>query len=370
MYITKITSKVSNGGIKLLFNLFNKDNLIATFRIETTEYGVNCIMLNVVNKSLLPMNLRDLRTWIESRYILTHRNNIKAFYSILGITKLEEFVDITHCVSLKDTFWVQRNGGKLRWENISPYTNPLNRVVADYSFDRKINGKNITGSPDFSTDGNFPKCWKRVNGVLRLYKAGSSGASNAGNEPYSEVYATKVAKLLGVYHVPYEIDTYKDKLVSKCDCMCNEDVGFISYRDCTDSYEADFEKLLRDFNYSREILDMLLLDFLTCNVDRHYGNFGFQVDNNLNKVIGLAPIFDNNLSCIPYYTTDETLEYYINDIRAKDGRTWYELFDLIDCDYVRHKLNMFKTRYTYIKVTPKRDKIVNNMLKYQLSSVL
>lgn len=353
----------------MLFNLFSKDIKVATFDITTSEYGTNCTMMYVYNKQMLPLDLRDLRTWIESRYILTHRNNIKVFYSMLGITRLEDFVDITYCISLKDTFCVLRNDRKLKWENVSPYRNPLNKVIADYSFDRKIEGKTITGSPDFSTDGNFPKCWKRVNGVLRLYKAGSSGAFNAGNEPYSEVYVSEVAKLLGVFHVAYDIDTYKERLVSRCDCMCSEDVGFVSYRDYTGEYNANFGKLLRDTHYSKEVLDMLLLDYLTCNIDRHYGNFGFLFNTNTNQIFSLSPIFDNNLSCIPYYVEDEDLKFYIESIRAKDGSTWSELFNLIDCPYVREKVKLFKNNYKPIKVCSKRDKIVNSMIKYQLSKI-
>lgn len=353
----------------MLFHLFSIDIKVATFDITTSEYGTNCTMMHVYNKQMLPLDLKDLRNWIESRYILTHRNNVKVFYSMLGITRLEDFVDITYCISLKDTFWVLRTDRKLKWENVSPFRNPLNKVIADYSFDRKVNGRNITGSPDFSTDGNFPKCWKRVNDVLRLYKAGLSGAVNAGNEPYSEVYATKVADLLGVFHVSYDIDTYKERLVSRCDCMCSEDVGFVSYRDYTGEYEANFRSLLRSTKYSKEILDMLLLDYLTCNIDRHYGNFGFLFNIKNNQIIGFAPIFDNNLSCIPYYMEDEDLKFYIEDIRAKDGSTWTELFNMIDCSYVRERVSLFKNRYKYIRVYNKRDKTVNNMIKYQLSKI-
>lgn len=351
------------------FRLMNKDTDVCTFFITTSEYGMSCNVLKIFRRDLMPHDLRNIQEWIEGRYILSYKEGIKIFFNYIGVSKLEDFVSITNCVSLKDTYWVKVENSRKSWKSVSPYSNPLNKVIADYSFERKINCKCITGSPDFATDGNFPKCWKRVDGVIQLYKAGFSGACNAGNEPYSEVYASKIADLLRVNHVKYTLGTYKGKIVSRCDCMCSENVGFISYRDYTGEIKTDFSRLLERFKYDYRIIDMLLLDYIMCNVDRHYGNFGFLINNNTNKIVGLAPIFDNNLSCVPYYTNDENLEYYINDIRAKDGRTWEELFRLIDGRYARGKLAFLKSNYRKLRVCSKRDDIVDRMIRLQLKKV-
>ena len=347
----------------------NKDIEVCTFFITTSEYGMSCNVLKIFRRDLMPHDLRNIQEWVESRYVLSYREGIRLFFRQIGIERLEDFVSITNCISLKDTYWVKGERSKKLWKSVSPFTNPLNKVIADYSFDRKINGKCITGSPDFATDGGFPKCWKRVDGVLQLYKAGSSGAFNAGNEPYSEVYASKVADLLRINHIKYTLGIHKDRVVSKCTCMCSENVGFISYRDYTGEVEADFGSLLKRFKYDYRVVDMLLLDYIMCNVDRHYGNFGFLINNDTNKIVGLAPVFDNNLSCVPYYTSDESLEYYINDIRAKDGRTWEELFRLIDGRYVRCKLDKLRCGYKKLRVYSKRDDIVDRMIRLQLKRI-
>lgn len=351
------------------FKLLNKDTVVCTFFITTLEYGMSCNVLKIFRKDLMPHDLRNIQEWIESRYILSYKEGTKSFFNRIGITRLEDFVLVTNCVSLKDTYWVKGERSKKFWRSVSPYTNSLNKVIADYSFNGKINGKCVTGSPDFATDGNFSKCWKRVNGVLQLYKAGSSGAYNAGNEPYSEVYASKIADLMGISHIEYSLGTYKSRVISKCNCMCSEDIGFISYRDYTGEMHADFSNLLKKFKYNYKILDMLLLDYLLCNVDRHYGNFGFLINNDTNKIVGLSPIFDNNLSCIPYYMSDENIEHYIDDIRAKDGRTWSELFRLIDSKYVRTRISILVGNYRKIRVTKDRDNIVDRMVRLQLKRI-
>ena len=42
--------------------------------------------------------------------------------------------------------------------------------------------------------------------------------------------------------------------------------------------------------------DMIVLDALLFNTDRHFGNFGFMVDNDTNKIVAPAPLFDHGNS--------------------------------------------------------------------------
>ena len=62
--------------------------------------------------------------------------------------------------------------------------------------------------------------------------------------------------------------------MSKCKCVTNEKIGLILYKDLHYMEECNFSKLLQnaDLASKEQIRDMLLLDYVTCNVDRHYGN--------------------------------------------------------------------------------------------------
>ena len=42
--------------------------------------------------------------------------------------------------------------------------------------------------------------------------------------------------------------------------------------------------------YERALRDMLLLDAVICNTDRHFENFGFLIDNAANRIIAPAPV--------------------------------------------------------------------------------
>lgn len=49
-----------------------------------------------------------------------------------------------------------------------------------------------------------------------------------------------------------------------------------------------------------KMADLMLFDGIICNSDRHTGNFGMVIDNNTNKILRPAPIFDNGFSMINY----------------------------------------------------------------------
>lgn len=61
----------------------------------------------------------------------------------------------------------------------------------------------------------------------------------------------------------------------------------------------DYYKKLCE-SYYQELLDMLVFDAVILNEDRHFGNFGFLIDNKSNKIVGCAPIFDNGVSLLCY----------------------------------------------------------------------
>lgn len=224
-----------------VFELLNKDVLVYKFAIERNVLGLSYSLLET-GAAVPPITLRDMNEWLNSRYVLSHRRHIASLFSSVGIQDLEDFIVITNCVAVTDTYWVREAGSHLSWSNVSPYRNSLNKVISEYSLTGvSPSGTCLTGSPDFSTDGTFPKCWRRHDSILELCKAGTEGYSNAGLEPYSEVFAYQLANYLSFNAVPYRLGRYKSKLVSICPNMCSEDVGFVSLRYWTGVESTDFE---------------------------------------------------------------------------------------------------------------------------------
>lgn len=68
----------------------------------------------------------------------------------------------------------------------------------------------------------------------------------------------------------------------------------------------DYYKELGD-DYYNSLIDMILLDVIIINTDRHFGNFGLLVDSRDNTIVKPAPIFDNGLSLF-YDALDDDLK--------------------------------------------------------------
>ena len=127
----------------------------------------------------------------------------------------------------------------------------------------------------------------RKDGKIMLYKGGTSGASNTGNEPYSEYYAAQIAKALGVNAIEYGLSKWKGELCSTCELFTSKEYSFLPVGRVVTSggmkaVREYYEKLGQTFVDA--LNDMLVLDAIIMNTDRHFGNFGFIVDNKTNKI--------------------------------------------------------------------------------------
>ena len=158
-------------------------------------------------------------------------------------------------------------------------------------------------------------------------------------EPYSEYYASKVCDYLKFNHVNYELDHYKRNdasmdLITACKCFTSEQYGSVSAYDLgLKTYEDVIEYCKKLSKQAYEsILDMLFLDCLLVNTDRHMGNIEFIMNNDTLEVVDIAPIFDNNYSLLPRFLEPYDI-FSLKDYKARDGRTFDNLYRLI----LKHK---------------------------------
>lgn len=81
---------------------------------------------------------------------------------------------------------------------------------------------------------------------------------------------------------------------------------------------------------------MIVFDAIILNTDRHYGNFGFLIDNKTNKIIKMAPIFDNGASLLCYGMDTDELKDYNSMIKysSTKGVVMYDDFILIAKKYM------------------------------------
>lgn len=235
---------------------------------------------------------------------------------------LEGFLKVTHAVSLNDTFWVKQADSDLRWSHISLYENEFDQLISEAAFDGSMSSSSLsTISPEFGTDGNYAKCWVREDGDIYLYKTGSYQYEV---EPLSEFLATQLAQALCPKYAAYDLDFYREKLISKCALFTSERYGLAKAGGIFDGEQtlttllAYFEKLGSGDAFRR----MCILDALIFNPDLHYGNFGVMFDTATVEPIELCPVFDNNRSLFPDLGQEqlENPDWYLGKCKPKLGR--------------------------------------------------
>ena len=359
------------------YAIYNKDKKIASFN---KEIG------NLIIYDKLPYGFSTLATWIEGRYKFSCARDTINFFKSIGINDPLDFIEIIHCVSLHDTFWVKRIEDNIKWKDVSPYTHSYSKIISIYALDGiliKDKSRNYF-SPVVETDGTFPHTWIWKDNEIYFVKAGSKytmPASNSGREPYSEYYASVIAEYLNFNSVKYSIryhNRHDGKIdeVTECKIFTNEEkgtvtannLGLLNYEDV-----IEYCKSLSKESYDT-ILNMLFLDCLLLNTDRHFSNIEFFVNNENQQIIEIAPIFDNNFSMLPRFIEGYD-KFNRSDYIVRDNRTFEELYELIKKHkkYTKELIKLKKLKLKKPKnvdITNKRLKFLNKFLQMQVDYLI
>ena len=289
------------------YYLMNKNKPLIRFNI-IEEFGEE-IPQTIETLTEVPVWFPDLRNWLENRNAAKHRAFVRDLLVKMKANTITGFISLTNCLSLQDTLWVKPENSNLTWENINLFDNEFSEVMTHMAFDGTgLYGIRIrTTSPELTTDGTYDKCWVRRNGNIFLLKAGSTGARNAGLEPYCEYIASQFYTKFCNDSVLYDIGTYRNRVVSSCKSFSNENVGYkpISLWVKNDTSIKNILNIIEKYNFDEnEFKRMIIADSVCVNSDRHFGNFGFLIDNKTLSPVSLAPIFDFNMAFSPYAEFD------------------------------------------------------------------
>ena len=325
-----------------------------------------------VDDELFPPGFNGIEDWIDKRNYAKHKKHLRKWLKEWNLDNVTGFINITHGLGLNDSLWICPADSSLTWEQVNLYENDFTDVTAQTAFAKGLHGLVLSStSPEFTSEGSFEKCWMRENnGKIYLYKKGTSGSDTAGFEPYSEFYASQFAKILCKNYVDYDLDDFKSSgnIVSCCEMFTNENEGFVpiyKYLDSGRSYRVKgIEKFLEPYGFADDFRDMIVLDSVIMNTDRHLGNFGFIVDNDTFKIKSFAPVFDHNMSLLSRAANNNLDENLISvcDIGHKLGadfitagkamltsRTGQLLYDLRDVHIKPHELyNLQDTRINFL----------------------
>ena len=113
--------------------------------------------------------------------------------------------------------------------------------------------------------------------------------------------ASDLLEAAKVDHVPYSVVGFHNKLACKCPLFTLEDEGFVSaHRFFNRSFDIDdMLSFAAEHNVEEAFREMIVMDAVMANVDRHTGNYGVLVDNATGKFLRVAPLLDHNMACLP-----------------------------------------------------------------------
>lgn len=303
-----------------MFYLKHYNNTLLKFDIVTDNLDgqkiVSLTRTDTFDERMMPTGVEakpeSIMKWLKSRIIPKNREFVFNFLEKNGLSHNDTkgILQICKGLSLNDSYWVVEDD-KERFEDYNLYEHDFLKALSllAYTGYGSSPAKGFTSSPEFTTSGMLRKGWRRLGGKILLYKGGTSGASNAGNEPYSEYYASQIARKMGLKHVDYSLSKWKGCICSVCELFTDIDHSYVPiYRFVEDYSLRTVSDYIRSLgcDYYDEFVDMLIFDALIYNEDRHFGNFGLIVDSKTNRPCAFAPIFDNGLSLFNY-ATDEKL---------------------------------------------------------------
>lgn len=174
-------------------------------------------------------------------------------------------------------------------------------------------------SPDVSANGWLKKKWKIIDGKRCLIKGGDGFQQ----QPYNEVIASIIAERLGISHVRYRLGYSVKKLpVCVCENFITKDTEFIAAGSINmvlpfENGESKYEHFCRCCEklnipkYKKSLDEMIVLDYIIANQDRHMGNFGAVRNVESLEFVGLSPIFDSGTS-LRYDTPDDEIDPMLN----------------------------------------------------------
>lgn len=170
------------------------------------------------------------------------------------------------------------------------------------------------------TAGSFLKAYSELGGRKTYYKLSDYDNIKGviGHECVNELVVDRLLTLLGIEHLHYQL-IHAEVLINGR----TEDVYLCASEDfkekgedktaLDDYFEAECEpgESRLDFcirqGWEEHIYQMLVVDFLILNRDRHGGNIEV-LRNKKNKTIHLAPLFDHGLSLLCTCKTEEAID--------------------------------------------------------------
>lgn len=292
------------------YELRHRDHTVLLF-----QYSPVRKILEIVSPERLPVPVENVKDfdrkkffdeWYKHRITNVRTRERRAEFISHRVYDLmsQDCVDINYGANLADHYWICPEGSPIKWKEINYFDNDF--VATDENSLWTSYGRY---SPDNHTNGNLRKFWTIQNGTRYLAKYNSLTHDKYQLGAHNEVFCMKLLQKLGVPCAEYSFafDEKIGKLYSLSKCMTDTVYELVpaflfltAYKKPNHvSYYDWFLSVCREklgIDVRKQIDEMICLDFLIANEDRHWNNFALLRNSETLQYVGLAPLYDHEYS--------------------------------------------------------------------------
>ena len=295
----------------MLYTLMHRDT--AVMDLELDEYSNIVALGKIHHAEHLPLGTynkigverKSLNRWWTKRSIPASRRGIRDVLDELELSSPQELIEKCFGLSLSDQYWISPTDKPLDWHKVNFFENTFSEDIGNILFGKgRSSGSASLISPDNTANGNLKKKWKIIDGKRVLLKGSSAPYRQ---EAYNEVLASEIARRLCIPYVPYTLISEHDEICSGCEDFITSETDLVSAAQVMSAFKKRNEQSEYEFyiecceklgiSDAREKLEqMLVLDYLIVNEDRHLNNFGLIRNAVTLEWVGVAPLYDNGNS--------------------------------------------------------------------------
>ena len=176
----------------MIYTLKIYDAELMTFELTQKPLEGFCcqiISVNEPNKHLLPIGMKvdgdGVLNWLKARVLPANRANSDRILSVYGLThnNIPGIIQLCKGLSLNDSYWIIDSGFKGKFADYNLFENSFYKALSliAYTGYGSVKPSGFSSSPEFTTNGMLRKGWRKIDGKIKLYKGGTSGAANTGS---------------------------------------------------------------------------------------------------------------------------------------------------------------------------------------------
>ena len=317
------------------YTLMHKNIVVADLELDR-ETGYILKIEKVTHPQHLPVGVlikkgvpdrAALNEWWIDRSIPASRSGVRKALEMMNLPNTK--VLLTRCfgLSLSDQYWIKPQSRDISWESVNFFDHDFSEDIGDVLWGKPLDKDDFDyHSPDNTSDGCLKKRWKIIDGKRCLLKSGSAPFLQ---QPFNEVIASVVMDRLNIPHIPYMVVFDDDgEPYSICEDFVTRDTELVSaWRVMQTMKKDNSTSVYQHYLNCCEMLgvkdivhamdQMIVVDYIIANEDRHQNNFGLVRDANTLEWLSPAPVFDSgsslgydklsgkNVECKPFKKTHE-----------------------------------------------------------------